>query len=145
MVTYIVCFHYSSTSLTQAIGLTGENPEASELPQSTYISYYKNDEHLLYIDWTCVMYKGKKLCRLDFNTYTLNVGQSLGILLTRERDLHWFVDDKWRGMVHVYNYPLDRPLWGVVEVFGRCKQVKAEICSGESHIVLCTYYMIIRH
>ena len=77
------------------------------------------------------MYKGKELCRLDFNTKNLNVGQSLGILLTRERDLHWFVDDKWRGIFHVDDYPLDRPLWGVADVCARCKQVKAETCSGE--------------
>ena len=127
--------------LTQVIGLTGENPETSELPQLSYLSLYKNDEHLLYFDGKAVKYCGKEHCKLDFSTRKLNVGQSLGILLTRERDLHWFVDDKWRGMVHVDNYPLDRPLWGVAEVWGKCRQVKAEICSGESHSTIegCKY------
>ena len=32
------------------------------------------------------------------------------------------------------DYPLDRPLWGLAEVWGKCRQVKAEICSGESCI-----------
>ena len=121
------------------MGLTGENPETSELPQSPDISQYENVEHLLYINSNIVWYKGKELCKLDFSTEDLNVGRSIGILLTRERDLHWFVNDKWRGMVHVDDYPLDRPLWGVAEVWGRCKQVKADICSGESIMSLTVY------
>ena len=121
------------------MGLTGENPETSELPQSPDISQYENDEHLLCIYGDSVWYKGKTLCELDFNAWNLNVSQSLGILLTRERDLHWFVDDKWRGTVHVNDYPLDRPLWGVADVYGSCTQVKADICSGESYYTLIMY------
>ena len=139
---FTFCLHYSFTPLTQGVSLTGENPETSGLPQSEYISHYKNDEHLLYIYGNSVWYKGKKLCKLDFNTSDMNVDQSLGILLTRERDLHWFVDDKWRGMVHVDDYPLDRPLWGVTDVFARCKQVKADICSGESIMSLAVYNIV---
>ena len=122
------------------MGLTGET---SGLPQLQCVSPYQNYEHLLYIDDDDVWYKGEELCKLDFNTWQLKVGQSLGILLTRERDLHWFVDNKWRGMVHVDDYPLDRPLWGVADVFGRCTQVKAEICNGESllYINVVTFFL----
>ena len=137
MVTDSISFHYSSTSLTQQIGLTGEKPETSKLPQSRCVQQ-DNDEHMLCIRGNLVIYKGKILCNLDGSTENVSDGQSSGILLTRGRDLHCFVDDKWRGMVHVDDYPLDRPLWGVTEVFARCKQVKAEICSGESHTVLRT-------
>ena len=119
----------------QLIGLTRENPKISKLLQSKTISDYKNDECLLHIDWVKVMFSSKELCQLDFGTWDLHVGQSLGILLTRERDLHWCVDDKWRGVIHVDDYPLDRPMWGVADVFGRCVQVKAEICSGESLVL----------
>ena len=135
----------SFSPLTQGIGLTGENPEASALLQSPYISQSMNDKQLFYIGGEDVFYKGNKLSKLiDFNTWQLKVGQSLGILLTRERDIHWFVDNKWIGMVHVNDYPLDRPMWGVANVYGTCKQVKADICSGEScslSIDYCLFFL----
>lgn len=115
------------------MGFTGKNPETSKIPQSSLISDYKDDKYLLYIDGSKVIYKGKELCALHSGFYTMNlkVGQSLGIILTRERDLHWFVDNKWKGMVHVNDYPLDRPLWGVVDIWAQCKRVNTEIGSGE--------------
>ncbi len=60
------------------------------------------------------------------------VGESLGILLTLEKkEVHWFVNDVWRGSARVEDYPLDTPMWGVVDVYALCKQVKAEICTGK--------------
>ena len=64
-------------------------------------------------------------------------GDSLGMLLTLEKEVHWFVNDMWRGSVRVEDYPLDTPMWGVVDVWGRCKQVKAEICTGKLLLVQC--------
>ena len=66
-------------------------------------------------------------------------GDSLGMLLTLEKEVHWFVNDVWRGSVRVEDYPLDTPMWGVVDVWGRCKQVKAEICTGKLLLVYTVY------
>ncbi len=63
------------------------------------------------------------------------MGDSLGMLLTLEKEVHWFVNDVWRGCVRVEDYPLDTPMWGVVDVCVQCKQVKAEICTGK--LLLC--------
>ena len=41
----------------------------------------------------------------------------------------WMTSSK--GFAHVPDYPLDTPMWGVVDLYGRCDQVKAEICTGE--------------
>ncbi len=70
---------------------------------------------------------------LGVNTGDFGVGDSLGMLLTLEKKVHWFVNDVWRGCVRVEDYPLDTPMWGVVDVYGygSCKQVKAEICTGK--------------
>ena len=73
----------------------------------------------------------KDIGELDFSTDNLTEGQSLGILLTKERDLHWFVDGQWRDVFHVNDCPLDEPMWGMVDLYNHCKQVKAEICTGE--------------
>ena len=99
-------------------------------------SWYMHVGHLLRIDKQSILYNEKKLCELDFHTKDLTVGQSVGILLTRERYLHWFVDGQWRGEVHVDDYPLDGPMWGVVDVYGACKQVRADIHTGESYTAL---------
>ena len=90
-----------------------------------------NGGKLLDLGFTEISYCGKSLCNLDFVTADLTVGQSVGMLLTRGRDLHWFVDDQWKGEVHVGDYPLDELMWGVVDVYGNCNQVRAEICTGE--------------
>ncbi len=92
---------------------------------------WKNQhKHLLYTGTTSLQYKDKKLCDLGLNTEYFEVGDSLGMLLTLEKEVHWFMNDVWRGSVRVEDYPLDTPMWGVVDVNERCKQVKAEICTG---------------
>ena len=79
-----------------------------------------------------IYYNEKQICSLGFSMADLTKGQSVGVLLTKERELHWFVDGKWRGVVHVDGYPLDEPMWGVMDVCAQCKQARAEICTGES-------------
>ena len=96
------------------------------------MKWRRGGKHFLSLTGQNVSYNGKKLCKLDFHTNELTDGQSVGILLTRGRDLHWFVDDQWRGEVHVGDYPLDELTWGVVDVSGGCKQVRADICTGEN-------------
>ncbi len=84
----------------------------------------------MYTSNTSLYYKDKELCELGVNTSGFGVGDSLGMLLTLEKEVHWFVNDVWRGCVRVEDYP-HKPMWGVVDVFGLCKQVKAEICTGK--------------
>ena len=127
-----------SLPLAQGIGFTGENPRSSRLRQEECLCWC--DKHLLRLDEHDIFYNEKKLCELDFHTMDLAVGQSVGILLTRGRDLHWFVDDQWRGVVHVNNYPLGEPMWGVVDMYGVCKQVRAEICTGESYTAVARFH-----
>ena len=101
------------------------------------MKWRRDDKQLLYLVEQYIFYNGKDLGRLDFHTADLTVGQSVGILLTEERDLHWFVDGQWRGVVHVDDYPLDGPMWGVVDVCEQCKQVRADIHTGKLYTVLC--------
>ncbi|XP_064384536.1 probable serine/threonine-protein kinase DDB_G0271682 isoform X2 [Halichondria panicea] len=111
------------------IGFTGENPEKSTLTQLKFLLWRKEHKHLLYTQISQVYYKNKKLWDLDFTTEDFVVGDSLGMLLTLEKEVHWFVNGKWRGSARMEDYPLDTPMWGVVDLWGRCKQVKAEICT----------------
>ena len=118
----------------QAMGFTGENPETTVFTQSECLTLYGDDEQLFYFYGNIVRYKDVDVRNLDFKTHDLKIGQSLGILLTKEGDLHWFVDSAWRGMVHLDDYRLNRPLWGFAGVVAQCKQVKAEICTGKTSV-----------
>ncbi|XP_064384532.1 neuralized-like protein 4 [Halichondria panicea] len=111
------------------IGFTGENPEDSTLTQLGYLDWQNKHKRLLRTFFSALHYKNERLCKLGFNTYDFVVGDSLGMLLTLKKEVHWFVNDVWRGSVRVKDYPLDTPMWGVVDVNTQCKQVKAEICT----------------
>jgi len=67
---------------------------------------------------------------LSINLDDLHVGQSVGVLATRDGDLHLFVDGKHRKIVWS-GLPTDRPLWGVADVYGKCVKIKADILRGE--------------
>ncbi len=94
---------------------------------------------------TTLHYKDKDLCELGFNTHNIGEGDSLGMVLTLKKEVHWFVNGVWRRSVHVKDYPLDQPMWGVIDMFGPCKQVKAEICSGNTILVHCMCSHIITY
>ena len=111
--------------------------------QSDYISCYREDNDLLYVEFSGIFYRGKKICNLGFKTSSLCTGQSLGLVLTSDRNLHWFVDLNWRGVVHVNGFPLDRSLWGIADVCGVCKKVKAEVCNGKYYSACCTIYTVV--
>ncbi len=124
------------TVITQKIGFTGENPEDSTLTQLRILEWERKHKHLLCtvntpINTQALYYKDKELRELGFNTEDFGVGDSLGMLLALEKEVHWFVNDVWRGCVRVEDYPLDTPMWGVLNVYAQCKQVKAEICTGK--------------
>ncbi len=101
------------------------------MTQCVELIWQREYKHLLYVLRTFLFYKDKRLCELGLDTGDFGVGDSLGMLLTLEKEVHWFMNDVWRGCVRVEDYPLDTPMWGVVDVIARCKQVKAEICTGK--------------
>ena len=115
------------------MGFTGSSPHdpSFRLTECEFMCWVKNDQPLLYISGVNSVFNSSNLCGLGFDIEDLKKGQSLGILLTKGQDFHWFLDNKHKGFGHVPDYPLDRPMWGVVDLFGRCDQVRAEICTGE--------------
>jgi len=58
------------------------------------------------------------------------LGDLEGLLVTRDGDLHLFVDGKHRKMVWS-GLPTDQPLWGVADVYGQCAKIKADILCGK--------------
>ena len=61
----------------------------------------------------------------------LTPGQSVGVAVTHKGELHIFFNGKHLGQI-ANNIPIDTPIWGVVDMYGRCTKIKSEILSGES-------------
>ena len=105
-----------------------------------WLMWQTQDKDMLRTSSTTLQYNGKELCKLGFYTRDILVGQWLGLLLTSEGECHWFLNGKVKGSVPVRDFPLDQPMWGVVELFGVCEQVKAETCTGKPPLTVCSYY-----
>ena len=67
---------------------------------------------------------------VGINIRGLHVGQSVGLLVTGDGDLHLFVDGKHREMVWS-GLPTDQPLWGAADVCGQCAKIKVDILCGK--------------
>ncbi len=117
-------------SLLQQVGFTGEDPTNSTLTECEYLTWQWKHKQLLRASSSVLYYNDEKLYELG--TGDVKPCQSLGLLLTREGECHWFLDDKWRGSVHLRDFPLNQPMWGVVDVYGQCQQVRAGTCTGKS-------------
>ncbi len=105
------------------------------LTQCARLLWLNQHKHLLCTNVNNLRYQNMELCRLSFNTHDIRVGGSIGIMMTLEKEFHWFLNGVWGGSVRVEDYPLDQPMWGVVDVYGSCRQVKAEICTGKLLLV----------
>ena len=58
-------------------------------------------------------------------------GQTVGLLVTTNGQLHVFLDGQHRKEIAT-GLPVDTPLWGAASVCGKCTKIKSEILSGES-------------
>ena len=61
----------------------------------------------------------------------LTSGQTVGLLVTTNGQLHLFFDGRHRKEIAT-GLPVDTPLWGAASVKGNCTKIKSEILSGES-------------
>ena len=113
-------------STQQAIALTTENPENCAILSRMY----SQSERRYWLLRSSKIYHIDQNKAISINTWDLHVGQSVGLLVTRDGDLHLFVDGKHREMVWS-GLPTDQPLWGAAEVYGQCAKIKADILCGK--------------
>ena len=60
----------------------------------------------------------------------LNINQKVGLLLSPDGDLHVYLDGQ-HIMKAASGLPVDKPLWGLVNVYANCSKMKSELLSGE--------------
>ncbi len=77
----------------------------------------------IYTGYLFLSYKNKELCTMGFNTAYFGVGDSLGMVLTLEKEVHWFKNGVWKGSVCVKDYPHQcGGSWTCMDDVGRSRQ-----------------------
>ena len=61
----------------------------------------------------------------------LTPGQTVGLLVTSNGQLHLFLDGRHRKEIAT-ELPVDKPVWGAASVYAHCTKIKSEILIGES-------------
>ena len=63
----------------------------------------------------------------------LSIRQSVGLQISTNGKFHLFINGKHMDCVAT-GLPVNKPLWGAVDVRGRCTKIKSEMLSGELDI-----------
>ena len=124
-------FHYSFylCSTQQHVALTTENPEKRTI-FSTLYNMYSQSKKKYWLQQARTVCHSNQENIVSINLEDLHVGQSVGLLVSQDGELHLFVDGKHREMVWS-GLPTDQPLWGAADLFGRCAKIKADILYGK--------------
>ena len=67
---------------------------------------------------------------LSISTRSLKKGNSIGCCITTGGDLEIYINKKKRA-IGWHNVPVDKPLWGVVEMYGEAVTIQSEFYCGE--------------
>ena len=62
--------------------------------------------------------------------HDVTINQSVGLLVTTNGQLHLYLDGRHIQEVAT-ELPINKPLWGAVDVYGKCTKIKSEMLSGE--------------
>ena len=118
------------TYFSQSVGVTATLPHSVPyiLPTTTAGS----DE------W---YYHGKRLYHNQSSTKfpnipslnNLSIHQSVGVQISTNGQFHLFIDGKHMDCVAT-GLPVNKPLWGAVDVRYNCTKIKSEMLSGELDI-----------
>lgn len=112
----------------QDIALTTENPEKCTI-LDYLIRMYSWSKMSYWRLYTDEIHHSDQEKFIETNMKNLQVGQSVGLLVTPDGNLHLFLDGKHREVVWS-GLPTDEPLWGVADVRGNCTKIKADILCG---------------
>ena len=97
--------------------------------------------------WGSKIYHDGNKQKLSISTFNLIPGNSLGCCITRGGDFEICINGQ-KKTVGWHNVPVDRPLWGVVDMIGNTTTIQSEFYRGElysynvysvSHSYMCMH------
>ena len=65
--------------------------------------------------------------------HNVSTCQKVGLQISTNGQLHLFIDEQHMECIAT-GLPVNKPLWGAVNVFGDCTKIKSEMLSGKSDI-----------
>ena len=108
-----------------ALGLTTLCPDGIEVVRCAFSLMGKPNYWLL--SYATISSPGSpgKDGNYHYNMGSLGVGQSVGCMVNKKGDLHYFVDGKDQGLA-CSGLPTDQPLWGFVDIYGQALKIRSE-------------------
>ena len=106
--------------------MTTECPDDISIPRYILKWDYHSDYWILDED---TVYHNGVTRNFKVNLWSLREGQTVGCMVSREGELHVYIDGVNKGIV-LTGLPTHKPFWGVADVFGRTKRIKL-VSSGE--------------
>ena len=146
---YMLCDGF--TYFSQTVGVMSALPVSVPSTLHHYYSVYQASSN----DW---LYSGNRLLHNGTATTFPHlpsldeppVGFSVGLLIDNTGALHIFFNRTSPERLAT-GLPINKPLWGVVDVFGYCSKIKSEILSGKlDSVSVCdlpfgTYVYVLYH
>ena len=80
--------------------------------------------------WRNAVYHNGRKQKLSISTFGLVEDDSIGCCITRGGDLELYINGQERA-VGWHNVPVDKPLWGVVDMYGQGRTIQSEFYCGE--------------
>lgn len=111
----------------QRFGLTTESPDEIEVPSGA-LDLYRSSNYWI-LSASTVHSSGQEK-RVDFNLESLRVGQTVGCRVTKDGDLHYYIDDDDKG-IGWSGLPTDKPMWGFADIYGLARKIKSEFVFGK--------------
>ena len=124
---------------TQRIGVTASLPH--EVPP-----YLESTAHNWIYRDTSLWHDGQVVRAALPNISGLNTGQSVGLQLTLDGQLHIYINGRYREC-GASGLPVHKPLWGALDVFARCIKIKSELLYGRwmvSMTILKCYFLLLQ-
>ena len=124
---YVCCLF----SHLQAIGFTLLYPDTIDPVPNVTPEVIDSENYWLFKD--NMVYHNRNRQRQSISTGHLNKDDSIGCCITTGGDLEIHINGK--RVVGWCNVPVDKPLWGVVDMCGRAKTVQSQFHCGELYSV----------
>ena len=111
----------------QSIGMTTRCPDNIRIP-SEALKLERSDHSGYWILWCSNIYHNGRR-KLKVNLWSLREGQTVGCMVSREGELHVYIDGVDKG-IEWTGLPTHKPFWGVADVCGCTKKIQL-VSSGE--------------
>ena len=106
--------------------MTTQCPDNISIP--SHALEWKDHSDYWILDCNTVYHNGKRR-KLKVNLDSLREGQTVGCMVSREGELHVYIDGVDKGIVWT-RLPTHKPFWGVADVFGSTTKIQL-VSSGE--------------